>query len=46
MEQLDIESKQKIIKLRELLKKNAPIIYKRYAALKIYKQHGQDTKDR
>lgn len=33
--------KQRILHVRELLKKNAPIIYKLYAAKKIYEQRSK-----
>jgi len=35
--------KQRIIHIRELLKKNAPAIYKLYAAKKIYGQRNKDN---
>lgn len=41
IEQLNIETKNKIIWLRDLLKKNAPKMYKQYVGYKLAKHNEQ-----
>lgn len=43
---MDNQDKERIIWLRELLKKNAPVVYKRYASYKFYKEYKKDEQQR
>ena len=43
MYQPTLEEKDRITKLRELLRKNAPIVYQRYAAYKLRKDNESNN---
>lgn len=43
MNTLPKEIKEKIIKLRKLLKENAPIVYQKYSALKIERERHENN---